>query len=204
MKISFIAVPAAILALSMVQFAYAGKPAPAFQPKITPDTFVGTAANCGVAGNDIVDSAWVKDFGLPDATGHTNMGLVLSKNGPTADCSSAGAQIKGVNGITLTDLGFDCRTSLHCGAGAPRFNVITSDNVMHFGGGCANSTQTPLPQASWTRCRFNPTNPAQMFPPIQAGAKVVYMDITFDEGTDQGTGLAIIDNIEINGVLVDK
>lgn len=201
MKIPFFAVPAAILALSMMQPAYANRVV--VKPKIAPDTFVGTVANCGVAGSDIVESAWVKDFGLPDASGRANMGLLLSKNGLTSDCSAAGAQIKGVAGITFAEIGFDCRTSLHCGAGAPRFNVVTNvdaPGVVHFGS-CTNSTQTLLPQAGWTRCRING---AQMFPPIPTGAKIVYMDITFDEGTDQGTGLAIIDNIEINGVLVDK
>ena len=54
--------------------------------------------------------------------------------------------------------------------------------------------------------RIDPSNPGQAFPPIAAGAKVTSIQIVFDEGTDTppGAGLAVIDNIDINGVLVGK
>src|SRR3981081_4327914 len=100
-----------------------------------PFTFVGTAADCAPspAGSRIVTSAWLGGMGLPDNGGphaakpndpHT--GLRLSKNGPPADCSSAGARITGVAGIVTTatsHLGFDYRNGGHCGAGAGRFHL---------------------------------------------------------------------------------
>ena len=187
-----------------------------------PFVFVGSAPGCapGAAGSNIVTSAWLGGMGLPDNgssnTAPTNrdphLGLLLSKNGLTTDCSAAGATIKGVEGMVVTELGFDFRNGGHCGAGAPRFNLTTQDGVLHFIGGCANATPTPAPQnpGEWSRVRFDPTSAAQAFPtPVLPGSKIKSLTIIFDEGTDtpstqdpMGIGLAVIDNIDINGHLI--
>lgn len=211
--------PAVLLALAVAQPAAADR-GDSHRLKADPWIYVGTAADCGgTPGSKIVGAGWVKGFGLPDENGKDdddddgkrqhNQALQLSKNGPTADCSSAGAEIKGVKGMTLTELGFDIRSSLHCGAGAPRFNVVATDSpTPHFLGGCANGTKTadtPLP--GWTRVRIDPANPAQAFPPIAPGATIVSIDILFDEGTDAAadfSGLAIVDNIDVNGTLIGR
>ncbi len=155
----------------------------------------------------IVVAKWIKNLGLPDPEGHGRFGLLLSKNGLTTTNAAAGATIKGVKGIVLTELGFDINTGTHCGAGAPRFNVDASDGF-HFLGGCANGTKTPgTPDPGWTRVRIDPSNPGQAFPPIAAGAKVKSIEIVFDEGTDTGSdfsGLAVLDNIDINGTLIGR
>jgi len=190
-----------------------------------PFTFVGTAAECGVAGSRIVTAAWLGGMGLPDNGGQNGIpatrndphsGLLLSKNGLTADCSSSGARIRGVEGMTVDttfELGFDSRNGGHCGAGAPRFNVtwkLGTVDGFSFVGGCANGVNTPAPQdpLQWTRSRFTA---AQQFPPIPPGAKIVAISILFDEGTDtptvqdpMGVGLAVIDNIDINGTLITR
>ncbi len=188
-------------------------------------TFVGLAAGCAPfpAGSNIVTAAWLTGMGLPDdgssnATPSTppnrdpHFGLLLSKNGATADCSSAGADIQGTSGIVVTattQFGFDYRNGGHCGAGAPRFNVVTSDNVLHFGG-CAGGTLTAAPQdpAQWSRVRLTP---AQFSPPILPSSTVKNVSIVFDEGTDtastddpNGVGLAVIDNIDINGIVITR
>jgi hypothetical protein len=167
------------------------------------------AANFDPDKTHTVTSQWVKNLGLDDNNGKKNRkGLLLSKNAPTATNSAAGANIRGVKGIVLTELGYDVRDGSHCSGGAPRFDVITVEEplVTHFVGACTNGTQTPnTPVSGWTRVRFNPTNPANFFPPIPAGEHVSFMDITFDEGTDTAggmPGLAVIDNIDINGTLV--
>jgi hypothetical protein len=192
-----------------------------------PFTFVGTAADCAPspAGSRIVTAAWLGGMGLPDNGGpnattpndpHT--GLVLSKNGPTSDCSSAGARITGVKGMTVDaafTLGFEYRNGGHCGAGAPRFNVVaqlgTAAQTFHFVGGCANDgTPTGAGQdpAQWTRVMFQTSNPAESFPVIPVGSKIVSISILYDEGTDTansdtlGIGLAVIDNIYINGQII--
>lgn len=192
-----------------------------------PFTFVGTAAECAPApaGSRIVTAAWLRGMGLPDNGGpnattpndpHT--GLLLSKNGPTADCSSSGARITGVKGMTVDaafTLGFEYRNGGHCGAGAPRFNVVaklgSAAETFHFVGGCSNET-TPVgagqDPAQWTRVMFQTSNPAESFPVIPAGSRIVSISILYDEGTDtanndtQGVGLAVIDNIYINGQII--
>lgn len=192
-----------------------------------PFTFVGTAAECAPspAGSRIVTAAWLRGVGLPDNGGpnattrndpHT--GLLLSKNGPTADCSSSGARITGVKGMTVDagfTLGFEYRNGGHCGAGAPRFNVVaklgTAAETFHFVGGCANDgTPTGAGQdaAQWTRVMFQTSNAAESFPVIPVGSRIVSISILYDEGTDtanndtQGVGLAVVDNIYINGQII--
>jgi hypothetical protein len=195
-----------------------------------PFTFVGAAGDCGTgypAGSRIVTARWLAGMGLPDNGGpnvgtdptdnpnkrdrHT--GLLLSKNGTTQDCSSAGAEIKHVKGMTVTatfTLGFDYRNGGHCGAGAPRFNVDT--DMGSFFVGCANAPQSPAPQDAlqWTRTRSVLTTcGAECFPgPVPVGAKIKSINILFDEGTNtanndtEGVGLAVLDNIFIDGALI--
>ncbi len=189
-------------------FSFVGSPL-----KAKPFTFVGTAAQCapGPAGIDTVSAAWQTHQGLPDAGG-SDHALFLEKLGSTSNCAAAGAVIDGVAGITLTEIGWDVRTDGHCGAGAPRFNVVTSDNVLHFIG--CNSPPpssitvppgSPDPRGNtWERRRYDP---ATAFPPIAPGSTVKSITIIFDEGTDTGpdfTGHVFVDNIDIDGVLIGK
>lgn len=189
-----------------------------------PFVFVGRAGACtpnSPAGSNIVTSAWLEGMGLPD-NGRPNSpnpnarrdphdGLLLNKNGPTTDCSSAGAIIKGFkSGSRLRELGFDYRFGGHCGAGAPRFNITTMSGDTFFAG-CANGTQRPAPQdPQWTRVRFDASSAGLAgFSFGQNGTPVRSITIIFDEGTDStsgsdptGVGLAVIDNIRINGQLI--
>jgi hypothetical protein len=202
-----------------------------------PFEFVGKTGECGEispgvpypAGSNIVTGSWLRGMGLPDNGGANSnplnpadnpnkadprFGLLVSKNGPTPDCSSSGARINGVKGTivgTTFELGFDYRNGGHCGAGAPRFNVVvrppTGPDTFHFVGGCANGTATVAPQdpSEWTRVRFGP---AQEFPVIPVGSTVRSISILYDEGTDtanndtQGVGLAVVDNIFIDGQVI--
>ncbi len=153
----------------------------------------------------IVSAAWVTHQGLTDA-GNSNHALYLTKNGTTVTNAASGAKVEGVEGITLSEIGWDVRSDGHCGAGAPRFNVVTDDNVLHFIG-CnspAPISTTPLvdPQGNtWERRRYDP---ATAFPPILPGSTIKSISIVFDEGTDQGVGFAFLDNIDINGTLIGK
>jgi hypothetical protein len=198
-----------------------------------PAIFVGAAGDCGEgypAGSRIVTAAWLGGMGLPDNGGNNttrldlatnadkndpHLGLLLSKNGPTPDCSAAGATIQGVRGMLVTptfELGFDFRNGGHCGAGAPRYNVVAKPLVgpnVNFVGGCANGVKTPAPQdpTEWTRVQFTT---AQQFPALVPGSRIVSIELIFDEGTDtaivpdepSGVGLAVVDNLNINGALI--
>lgn len=210
--------------------------------RAVPFVFVGTAAECGVAGSNIVTSAWLGGMGLPDNGGANttavdlatnpnkqdrHFGLLVSKNGPSPDCSAAGAQIRGVKGTRVTAtfaLGFDYRNGGHCGAGGPRFNVSYTlpdgSDGFSFVGGCANdSTSTPAPQdpLQWSRVRFETANPAESFPVIPPGSRIESITLITDEGTDTptgprptsgdlgnpaGIGLAVVDNIFIDGKVI--
>ncbi|HXM83023.1 MAG TPA: hypothetical protein VN929_13975 [Burkholderiales bacterium] len=188
-----------------------------------PFEFVGKAGDCGAAaGSRIVTAAWLKGMGLPDNGGMNtddpnkkdrHSGLLLSKNGPTPDCSAAGAEIKGARRMVVDanfEVGFDYRNGGHCGAGAPRLNIDTDAGFFFVG--CANAPQSPAPQdpTQWTRTRsLLTTCGVECFPgPIPAGARIKSITLVFDEGTDtanndtQGVGLAVVDNIFINGELI--
>jgi hypothetical protein len=200
----------------------------------TPFVFVGTSSQCGgPPGSRIVTAAWLGGMGLPDNGGANttaadlatnpnkddrHLGLLLSKNGPTPDCSSAGATITGFGrSTTLTELGFDYRNGTHCGAGAPRFNITSTLGFTYFAG-CAAGAKTAAPQdpTEWTRVLI--ATSAQVFPasPLAppfvfgaGGTEVRRLSILYDEGTDtpgvedpNGVGLSVLDNINVNGQLI--
>lgn len=142
-----------------------------------------------------------------------NEGLLLVKTGPTGNFASATAELTRVKGITLTELGWDMRklgasgnaAGSHCGAGAPRWNVLTDDGVGHFIGCNSPPPTTQTPSATgWIRMRWNP---AAAFPPISPLTRVVRIQIVMDEGQDAGGapdqfGAVVLDNITVNGAIV--
>src|SRR5713226_6840066 len=197
---------------------------------------------------DLVASRWVNGAGCPtgatinttgappsttftdaacpsgDPKDRENAGLLLVKTGPTPNIAAAGAQIKHVKGMILTELGYDIRTGSHCGGGAPRFNVVLMSDppgTVHFVG--CNSGTPSTSSDGWTRLQWSAaalasTTPQTAFPtPIPTGSTVKSITIIFDEGQDLGAtclenagkscvsaGSAIIDNIDINGTLVGR
>jgi hypothetical protein len=150
-----------------------------------------------------------------DPKDNENDGLVLVKTGPTNNFAAAVAELKGVKNLTpLTELGYDIRKSggsggsslgSHCGAGAPRFDVVTSDNVVHFIGCNSPPGLVAFPaSAGWVRLRWDP---ATGFPPVMPTDTVKRIVIVFDEGQDASGapdmfGAAVLDNIDVNGTLV--
>jgi hypothetical protein len=164
----------------------------------------------------ICQSGWSPKIGLPD-NGNTSFGLLLTKFGPTATDTSSGATVR-FSG-TITQLGFDVSNDSHCGAGAPRFNVYTNatwtdgngnTHPLYYFFGCASGAHTLAPQdpTNWTRVRFAAANgfpsDGTSFITNFNQITVTGIDIVFDEGTDQGNGYAILDNIYVNGVLAGK
>lgn len=179
--------------------------------KAAPANFVGAVGDCGpTAGSKIVTSMWQPGLGLPDNGGvhpqgkDKHEGLLLSKNGPTPNCSASTAEIT-IGGASATvdvdTLAFDFRNGTSCGAGAPRINVY------HAGGtyfaGCSGGVQTPAPQdpAQWTRVTHSGLGLVG----------VTGIEIVFDEGTDTslpdatgGPGLVVIDNVRINTTTIRR
>jgi hypothetical protein len=213
-----------------------GLPSPASAWNLTakPFVFIGARDECGSPyppGSLIVSSQWMWGLGLPDTGGGNttntinptnpdtksdpHRGLLLSKNGPTSDCSSAGAEIIGEEGMPVDAgfyLGFDYRNGGHCGGGAPRFNVSYKDALgapgFAFVGNCSLASSMPAVQdpLEWTTLRWTATAAPFLIP---VGSTIVSINIIFDEGTDnagaedpRGIALATIDNININGALI--
>jgi hypothetical protein len=170
--------------------------------------------NGATSTSDGVTFTTVNDSGCPtiDPRDGRIEGLLLAKTGLTTNYAAAGADIKGVEGMMVSELGYDIRKGgapasiigSHCGAGAPRFDVITQDDVDHFVG-CASPPPVVIAaSSSWTRLIWLP---AQAFPPILPTDTIKSLSIIFDEGTDTGSdffGAAVLDNIDVNGVRVGR
>ncbi|HWC73661.1 MAG TPA: hypothetical protein VG454_06960 [Gemmatimonadales bacterium] len=182
----------------------------------------GTGCPTEATVNDGTTAGTYTDPACPtgDPSDDHNEGLLLAKTGPTGNFAAAGADLKNVAGITLTELGYDLRKpgllpddprGSHCGAGAPRFDVTTTDGswfigcnsppAVSTGGGATNA---------FLRLRWGPV-------PCVLGYKdnvlscvtgvVKSIAIVFDEGSDTGPdqfGLAVLDNIDVNGTLVGQ
>src|SRR5436309_4070214 len=149
-------------------------------------------------GTGIVRAQWIGRQGLPDDVGKANQALFLQKDGPTSANASAFAVIGGVEGLTLTELGFDYRNDGHCGAGAPRFNVTLPDG-RYFFFGCIYGAPHAAPSADWTRINWNDIE-GTVFPagdyawPGFGVAVVQSIAIVFDVGP----GFALLDNNNSN------
>jgi len=152
-----------------------------------------------------------------------NEGLLLVKTGPTTNFASAGAELHKVKGIMLSELGYDIRkygpgTHLgaqgsHCGAGAPRFNILTTTNFYFLGCSSPPPTMEDLGDG-WIRLTWGgPLGPPLLafcatctgFPLTTITGTVKRIQIVFDEGTDTGPdflGAAFLDNINVNGARV--
>jgi hypothetical protein len=170
-----------------------------------------------------------------DTRDHKNTGLLLAKTGPTiSNFASAVADIEGVEGKALTELGYDIRKpgatfvdprGSWCGAGAPRFNIETTDNFYFLG--CSS----PPPDMEQDGDGFIRLTWGSGVLPVTAYAtepvcctlqpvtgQVKRLQIVFDEGTTLGSfpptdaadhvelgfGLAVLDNINVNSVRVGQ
>ncbi len=149
---------------------------------------------------------WVAGLGLPQGGPGGYPGLVLSKNASAPAGSEVGGLVTNVQGLSLSELGFDYRDGGQCTAASPRFVVVTTDNVVHTVGGCSNGTIQNAPMMGWKRVRFNLIDPKQTTPPITPGQQVEKISIVLDQGPETGAGaaggLVVLDNIDINGTLI--
>jgi hypothetical protein len=187
----------------------------------------------------LVSATWLQGIGCPTganassgpytdpacATGDQmdkkNEGLLLAKTGPTANNASAFAQLQNVQGLTLTELGYDIRKPVssadargsHCGAGAPRFNIETTDGGFYFLGCNSPPSVDQTPGNGWVRLRWGVSTPLKAFNASTgaldniSGKTVKSLSIVFDEGQDTGPdnfGLAVLDNVDVNGTLVGQ
>src|SRR3989442_1617992 len=158
---------------------------------------------------------------IGDLNDQHNEGLLLVKTGTTTNFAAATGELINVKGITLTELGYDIRkfgagthlsaVGSHCGAGAPRFNVITTADSFFIG--CSSPPpDTETLETGWIRLRWGMAGVAMgfsstTFTVMPITGTVQRIVIVFDEAQDAFGGLdqfgaAILDNIDVNGTLV--
>jgi hypothetical protein len=165
--------------------------------QVIPFAFLDNGAQCDVR------SYWI------NSTGNPAPGLFLMKGCPTATVAAAGADIiapsvEGQSVSSLQELNFDYQNGGHCGAGAPRYNVVVDGNTYFLG--CTQGTQTPT-GSGWTHVVFGPTQFAAAGIPATGTINDIYL--IFDEGTDTPTGgtigtagSVVLDNFSVNGQVV--
>lgn len=188
----------------------------------------------------LVQATWVSGIGCPtgahtfngsttspytdpacpagDPRDSRNEGLLLAKTGPTSNYAAAQARI--VNPPpTVTELGYDIRKPLttvepsgsHCGAGAPRFDIVAQEGTYFIGCNSPPGVPTSASQG-WIRLRWGASTmpfPQRLGQPALPLSQlhVKSISIVFDEGQDTGPdffGMAVLDNIDVNEVLVGK
>jgi hypothetical protein len=157
-------------------------------------------------------SGWQAGAGNPTSSGSDALqyGLYLQKSVPTATLTAAGADVNLKNvpdAGTITVLSFTISGlsgqpfgvgTGYCGAGAPRWTVITDTAGTCFLG-CAHGDKTQN-AAGWWEIKFVPpfTQYAGCGGGLPAGAKIESLFVVMDEGTDVGPGNVVIDDITIN------
>jgi len=172
-----------------------------------------------------------------DLNDRQNEGLLLVKTGPTTNFAAAGAELHNVKGIMLTELGYDIRKygpgtylgaqGSHCGAGAPRFNILTTTNFYFLG--CSSPPRDfETDGDGWIRLRWGVGGVVTAFcatcaPPLNFTLQPITgtvrrIQIVFDEGyattmifspanpggAPDEFGGALLDNIDVNGALVGR
>lgn len=160
------------------------------------------------------------DTGCPtgDPRDKTNEGLLLAKTGPTNNNAAATARLRDVPS-TVTELGYDIRKGgapasaigSHCGAGAPRFDIVTRSGAIYFIGCNSPPGVATAASTGWTRLRWGADTLAfgqgTTPPAALSSLNVKEIVIVFDEGQDTGPdffGLAVLDNVDVNGTLVGQ
>jgi len=151
-------------------------------------------------------AAWKAQQGLLDTSGNSNQALYFQKMTTTATFAAGVAVFQGIEGTpvgSLTGLEFwiPINDNSHCGAGAPRFNVRVKPAIgpsQTFFFGCAamipgSSQMAPNGKIYQQRTVAGPDLAAlEVF-----GGTITSLAILFDEGDDQGSGFAFLDNITV-------
>jgi hypothetical protein len=123
-------------------------------------------------------------------------GLVIAKNSAASKNAIAGAALAGAAGRELRQVGFDLLAGSNCTATAPQLVVITADDVTHTAGCAAGSAKALA--SGWQRVRFNPAS--QLSPAVNPGSQIKAIALVMDQTT--GKGIAVLNNIALNGQLI--
>ena len=171
-----------------------------------------------------VYAGWMNHMGAPtgNPTSPFDPGLELSKNATAPAGTQAGANIKNLQpGSPIpTELGYDYREGSVCTNTSPRIEIVASISGKHVLGGCGTVTPTtptivigtsttPVPVLGWKRVRVNMSPTALPAMGFVGGDTITSITLVQDQGPDPAVsgssgGLAVIDNIDINGTFAGK
>jgi hypothetical protein len=156
-----------------------------------------------------------------DASDTRNEGLVFVKSGPTANYAEPFVELKVSKDAPVTEVGYDLRKpgadtsdvrGSQCSADAPMFQFDMSDGHTYYVA-CtspAPTSQTPV-GIGWLRLRWSTAGHVLGYQDgvtlMPIPGTIVHGYIVFQEGQDGGPnnfGLAVIDNIDLNGSIVGQ
>jgi hypothetical protein len=145
-------------------------------------------------------------------------GLLVAKTGPTGNYAAGVATLSKVKNTNISELGYDIRkpnstvdpSGSACGAGAPRFNVTTLNNLTYFVGCNSPSADIVTVGSGWLRLHWGTPGVLMAYPAAGGGPVNIFgfgiqsVSIVFDEGQDTvpNFAMSVLDNIDYNGVMV--
>jgi hypothetical protein len=158
-----------------------------------------------------------------DSKDKRNEGLLLAKTGPTSNNAEPFAELKNLKGVPITELGYDLRktgstTDLRgstCSVEAPMFQLQTKAGDVYYIGCQSPPPDTQVAGDGYLRLRWGGAAPLMAYKNGSVltditGMKFDKVFIVFQDGYGAGTadpsnfGLAVLDNIDVNGVLVGE
>jgi Immunoglobulin domain/Immunoglobulin I-set domain len=151
----------------------------------------------------MADATWLDGYGVPVQTKKdpTSQGLVIRRNPSAPKTAIAGVALKGAAGSQLSQLSFDMRSDSECSTRAPQFVIVTADEIVHKAS-CASGTIQALSVSGWRRVTIDPANPGQLSPAVEPGMAMKTIALVMDSPI--GTGMAVLDNINVNGRYVGR
>jgi hypothetical protein len=152
-----------------------------------------------------------------------NEGLLLAKTGPTENNAEPFAELKHLKGVAITELGYDLRKAgsttdprgSTCSVQAPMFQLQTKAGDVYYIGCQSPPPDAQTPGDGYIRLRWGAPAPLMAYKNGSVltditGMKFDKVYIVFQDGYGGATadtskfGLAVLDNIDVNGVLVGE
>jgi len=145
-----------------------------------------------------------------DVNDKQNTGLVLAKTGPTSNNAESFVELKDLKGVTPTELGYDLLKP--GGSGSPMFQLEMQNGDVYYVGRNSPAPDSQTTGNGWLRLRWGGSTPLQGYlngltlQPVTG--KIKRALIVLQDGQDPSTpdynGLAVLDNIDVNGTLVGQ
>jgi hypothetical protein len=158
-----------------------------------------------------------------DSSDKDNEGLLLAKTGPTENNAEPFAELKNLKGVAISELGYDLRKTgstldlrgSTCSVQAPMFQLQTKDGTVYYIGCMSPPPDVQIPGDGYLRLRWGGSATLMAY---RNGSELVSISgmkfdkvyIVFQDGYGGATadqskfGLAVLDNIDVNGVLVGE